>query len=149
MAWNNRQIGWSTQVTPRATVGFTNPRFNEMCTLVEKTYEVDIEGVPQPTETRRKVFCGAQTVGAHTWSSMYEIGISADAQIAVRTCDYKEERDVLFRDKWYSVEIAQEKGDFTVLTLRHQKSDAPEFGESGEFAESGEVNVDEPQAISA
>lgn len=107
-------------------------RWNETCVLVEREYTPDKEGVPQPVEERVEVFCNPRTVGAHTWSSMYEIGISCDAQVEVRSCDYDEQRDVLYRDKWYSVEVVQEKGDFTVLTLRHQKSDTDEFpGESG------------------
>jgi hypothetical protein len=57
---------------------------------------------------------------------MYEIGISADAQIEVRTCDYSGQRDAFYREGWYSVEVVQENGDFTVLTLRHQQSDAQE-----------------------
>lgn len=110
-------------------------RWNDTCTLVDKTYEMDEEGVPQPTDTKVEVFCNPRTVGAHVWSSMYEIGISCDAQIQVRTCDYDEQRDVFYRGKWYSVEVTQEKGDFTVLTLRHQKSDTDdspdEQGEPG------------------
>lgn len=98
-------------------------RWNETCTLVEKVYELDNEGVPQPTDVRKVVFCNPRTVGAHTWSSMYEIGISCDAQIQVRTCDYDDQLDVFYRDKWFSVEVVQEKGDFSVLTLRRQKSD--------------------------
>ncbi len=98
-------------------------RWNETCILVEKVYEQDGEGVPHDRDVETKVFCNPRTVGAHTWSSMYEIGISADAQIQVRTCDYKGQRDVFYRGKWFSVEIVQEKGDFSVLTLRHQKSD--------------------------
>ena len=106
-------------------------RWNETCTLVAKTYEPDSEGVPQPSEQRTEVFCNPRTVGAHTWSSMYEIGISVDAVVQVRTCDYSGQRDVLYRGVWYSVEVVQERGDFAVLTLRHQKSDTdddPDYG---------------------
>ena len=99
-------------------------RWNETCVLVAKSYEMDSEGVPQPIDVRTEVFCNPRTVGASTWSSMYEIGISADAQIEVRTCDYSGQLDCFFRDKWYSVEIIQERGDFTVLTMRHQQSDS-------------------------
>ena len=106
-------------------------RWNETCVLVDKEYAVDFEGVPQPTDKKETVFCNPRTVGAHTWSSMYEIGISADAQIEVRSCDYSGQRDVYYRDKWFSVEIVQEKGDFTYLTLRHQKSDSDDSAEEG------------------
>ena len=98
-------------------------RWNETITLVDKRFAPDSEGVPQPTAERTTVFCNPRTVGAHTWSSMYEIGISCDAQVQVRTCDYHDQADVFYRGKWFSVEAVQEKGDFTVLTLRHQKSD--------------------------
>ena len=114
-------------------------RWNETCVLVDKEYVPDSEGVPQPVETRAEVFCNPQHVGANTWSSMYEIGISCDARIQVRTCDYHEERDAFYRGKWYSVEVVQEKGDFSVLTLRHQKSDSDDFPDWGESGESGQA----------
>lgn len=107
-------------------------RWNETCTLVAKTYEFDSEGVMHPSDTRTVVFCNPNHVGARTWSSMYEIGISVDAKIQVHTCEYDGQRDVFYRDKWYSVEVVEEKGDFTVLTLRHQQSDSdddPDYGE--------------------
>ena len=104
-------------------------RWNETCTLVATAYEPDGEGVPQPTQTRTEVFCNPRKGGANTWSSMYEIGISVDAEVQVRTVDYDGQRDVEYRGKWYSVERVQEEGDLSVLTLRHQKSDGPEGGE--------------------
>lgn len=110
-------------------------RWNETCVLVAKAYEPDSEGVLQPTDTRTEVFCSPKVTGANTWSSMYEIGISVDAEIYVRTCDYDQQRDVLYRDTWFSVEKVQEKGDFTVLTMRHQKSDTdddPDYGQEPE-----------------
>lgn len=99
-------------------------RWNETCVLVAKTYEIDSEGVPHPSDSRTEVFCNPRTVGASTWSSMYEIGMSPDAQIQVRSCDYSGQLDCLYRDKWYSVEFVQEQGDYTVLTMRHQQSDS-------------------------
>ena len=101
-------------------------RWNETCTLIATSFEVDGRGAPQPTVTETVVFCNPQHVGANTWSSMYEIGISVDAKLQVRTCDYDGQMDVLYRDEYYSVEVVQEKGDFTVLTLRHQQSDSEE-----------------------
>lgn len=106
-------------------------RWTETCTLVAKTYEPDDEGVMRVTDSRREVFCNSFSVGANTWSSMYEIGISVVAEIQVRTCDYQGERDVLYRGEWLSVEIVKEQGDFTRLTLRHQRSDTdddPDYG---------------------
>ena len=101
-------------------------RWNEMCTLVEKVYTPDDEGVQQATDVESLVFCNSFSVGAHTWSSMYEIGISPDAEIQLRSCDYAGQRDVLDRDKWYSVEVVKVEGDFVRLTLRHQQSDSPD-----------------------
>jgi hypothetical protein len=104
-------------------------RFNETCVLAAKSYQPDAEGVPQPSVTSTEVFCNPQHVGANTWSSMYEIGISVDAKLQVRTCDYGGQRDVLYRGVWHSVEVVEERGDFTLLTLRHQKSDSAEGGD--------------------
>lgn len=109
--------------------------------LVAKSYEIDSEGVPHATDTRTEVFCSPKVIGASTWSSMYEMGVSADAQIYVRTCDYEGQCDVLYRNGWYSVETVQEKGDFTALTMRHQKSDTdddPDYGQ--EQQEGGDGN---------
>lgn len=106
-------------------------RFNETCILVAKTYEPDDEGVQRPVDEKSEVFCNPYSVGAHTWSSMYEIGISADAEVQLRSCDYEGQRDVLYRDKWYSVEVVKEDGDFVRLTLRHQQSDSDDTPEEG------------------
>ena len=99
-------------------------RWNETCILVGKEYELDGEGVPQPKDTKTVVFCNPRTVGALTWYSMSEMGISPSAEIQVRTCDYNGERDVFYRGVWHSVEEIREEGDFTCLVLRHQMSDS-------------------------
>lgn len=138
MAWG--QNGWWANQIPKTTTG--SKRWNETCVLVDKAYEPDDEGIPQPTETRAEVFCSPKVIGAGTWSSMYEIGISADAQVYVRSCDYDGQRDVLYRDEWYSVETVQEKGDFTALTMRHQKSDSDDFPDGQENPEDPEEGSD-------
>ena len=103
-------------------------RWNATCVLIATEYTLDDEGVPQPTCIETTVYCNKQHVGAKTWSSMYEIGISVDAKLQVRTSDYAGQRDVLFEDTYYSVEVVEEMGDFTLLTLRHQQSDSAEGG---------------------
>lgn len=115
-------------------------RWNETCVLVAKSYEPDGEGVPQPTDTKTEVFCNVRHAGAASWYSMHEMGISIDAHLEVRTCDYNGERDVEHRGKWYSVEEIDERGDITILMLRHQQSDSddsPEAEEPGEPEEGG------------
>ena len=109
--------------------GSSSLRWNETCVLVNKEYTLNDEGVPTFVDQETEVFCSPKVIGAGTWSSMYEIGISADAQVKLRSCDYEGQRDVFYRDKWYSVETVQEKGEFTVLTLRHQKSDSADPAE--------------------
>ena len=117
-------------------------RWNETCTLLATSYEVDGRGAPQPTVTETVVFCNPRHVGANTWSSMYEIGISVDAKLQVRTCDYSGQMDVLYRDEYYSVEVIEETGDFTLLTLRHQQSDSEETEPAGpEPEEAGDLSV--------
>ena len=101
-------------------------RWNETCDLIAKEPVLDGEGVPHMRATSTTVFCNPQHVGASTWSSMYEIGISVDAKVQVRTCDYAGQTDAFYRGEWYSVEVVEEKGDFTLLTLRHQQSDVDE-----------------------
>lgn len=99
-------------------------RWTGTCELVRKEYEPDDEGVMVVTDHLTEVFCNEFSIGANTWSSMYEIGISADAELQVRTCDYEGQRDVVYNGKWYSVEVVKGEGDFTRLTLRHQQSDS-------------------------
>lgn len=101
-------------------------RWTGTCTLVKRTYEPDSEGVQQPTDHESEVFCNEFSVGANTWSSMYEIGISVAAELQVRTCDYDGQLDVLYNGEWYSVEVVKTEGDYTRLTLRHQQSDSEE-----------------------
>ena len=112
-------------------------RWNETCTLVAKVYVTDDEGVLHVTDVDNEVFCNPYTVGALSWYSMHEMGISPSAEIQVRTCDYNGERDVCYRGKWYSVEELHEQGDFTRLVLRHQMSDSDDTPEHGESGESG------------
>lgn len=110
-------------------------RWKDTCTLVSKSYAPDDEGVLSVTDERTEVFCNPFTVGAHTWSSMYEIGISADAELQVHSLEYDGQRDVLFKGKWYSVETVKEEGDFVRLVLRHQASDTdddPNYGSEGD-----------------
>lgn len=99
-------------------------RWNRTCVLVAKTYAPDDEGVMRATDVKTEVFCNEFSVGAHTWSSMYEIGISADAEIQVRACDYEGQRDVVLDGKQYSVETVTGAGDFKNLVLRRQQSDS-------------------------
>lgn len=99
-------------------------RWTQTCTLVKKLYTPDDEGVMRVEDIKTEVFCNEFSIGANTWSSMYEIGISADAELQVRTCDYDSQRDVFYNGKWYSVEVVKAEGDFTRLTLRHQRSDS-------------------------
>ena len=117
-------------------------RWNETCTLVAKDYTPDDEGVMAVQDTRTDVFCNSFSVGAHTWSSMYEIGISVDAELQVRSCDYDGQRDVYYREKWYSVEVVKEEGDFVRLTLRHQQSDSDDNPETEEPTEPGTDTTD-------
>lgn len=104
-------------------------RFNETCVLVAKTYEPDDEGVLQVTDRKRTVFCNPLSIGVTSWYSMRETGTSASAEIQVRSCDYEDERDVLYRGVWYSVETALGAGDLRTLVLRHQYSDSDDSPE--------------------
>ena len=106
-------------------------RWNGTCKLIGKTYEPDSEGVMQPTDDPKEVFCNEFAIGAHTWSSMYEIGISADAELQVWSNEYDGQRDVFYKGEWYSVEVVKTEGDFTRLTLRHQASDSDDSQEEG------------------
>ena len=124
-------------------------RWNETCELIRKVRTADDEGVLHQEDVRTQVFCNPFTVGTHTWSAKPELGMSPDAELQIRTCDYSGQRDVHYRDEWFSVEQVVEQGDFCRLVLRRQDSDAEdplfeegESGESGESGISGEVESD-------
>lgn len=105
-------------------------RWNKTCTLCLKYYSPDEEGVMRVTDVLTEVFCNEYKIGAHTWSSMYEIGISPDVELQLRSIDYSGQRDVLYEGKWYSVEIVNQSGDYVRLILRHQQSDSDDTGEN-------------------
>jgi len=115
-------------------------RWDSEITLVAKSYEPDSEGVPQPTVVETTVFCNEYSIGAATWSSMYEIGISVDAEVQVHSFEYDGQRDAFYKGTWYSVEVVKREGDYTRLMLRHQKSDTDDSAQKPapqEQAESG------------
>lgn len=120
-------------------------RWLSTCTLVRKLYEPDDEGVMHAADEAREVFCNEYSIGHSTWSSMYEIGISADAELQVWEFDYDGQKDVVYGGDWYSVERAYtdtSNGDCVRLVLRRQASDgadpAPEPPQAGSPKTRGE-----------
>lgn len=102
-------------------------RWLSTCTLVKKDFTFDEEGVQRRVDTCTEVFCNEFSIGHSTWSSMYEMGISADAELQIWDCDYEGQKDVVYGGEWYSVERAyndKSNPDCKRIVLRRQASDA-------------------------
>lgn len=74
----------------------------------------------EPTE--RAVFCNRRTLGAQRRSEAVDVGMRAEAEVEVRTCDYHGETEAVFLGVRYDAEPSQ-SGDFTYLTLGRRVAD--------------------------
>lgn len=98
-------------------------RYKDTCTLLKKTYTVDSEGVPVESVEKRKVFCNSYTIATQAWATARLADYDADDEIQLRTCDYDDQNDVVFKGKSYSVIQKMDQGDFTRLILTRRHSD--------------------------
>ena len=98
-------------------------RWTDTCTLVKKVYAPDDEGVQKETVTQREVFCNSYSVATQAWSTAKLADYQADDEIQLRTCDYEDELDVLYRGSEYSVQHVMHQGDCTRLILKNLRSE--------------------------
>ncbi len=70
----------------------------------------------------RKAFCNPYTVGAEAWSTAVDMGLRADYEVQLRSCEYKGETEARYRGDECDVEKVTQSGDFTRLQLGRKAS---------------------------
>lgn len=71
----------------------------------------------------RTVFCNRRTLGLQRRTESVDLGMRGDAEVEVRTCDYRGETEARYLGTAYDCE-ATANGDFTYLTLGRRVADA-------------------------
>lgn len=92
--------------------------------LVDVATEVGPDGSTREARTGSTVFANVRSVGSTAWLAARSAGLHADAEVAVRTCDYAGQACVVLGGVEYEVERAAAKGEDTVLTLKRRLSNA-------------------------
>lgn len=98
-------------------------RWNDVATLVSHDLTQDESGAWHEGDPKRvEVFCNRRSIGAYRKSSEADVGMRAEAEIEVMTCDYDGQTEVEFMGKSYDAEPTWH-GDTTYLTLGRRISD--------------------------
>lgn len=101
-------------------------RFNDEIVLLAKPnfYQDEAGNVHEGEAERRERFCNPYTVGADAWATSVDLGLRADAEVQLRTCDYAGEEEAEYHGVEYDVEKVTREGDFVRLQLgRHISND--------------------------
>ncbi len=70
----------------------------------------------------RKAFCNPYTVGAESWATAVDMGLRADYEVQLRSCEYGGETEARYRGVECDVEKVTQSGDFTRLQLGRKAS---------------------------
>lgn len=98
-------------------------RWTDTVTLVSREMTQDEYGAwhqGDPVETT--VFCNRRTLGGRRRSDAVDVGMRAEAEVEVRTCDYAGQTEVVYLGETYDAEPTWH-GDFTYLTLGRRVAD--------------------------
>lgn len=95
-------------------------RFNSQITLVSVDLIQQPNGSFKEVETKTDVFANRRSIGASTWAAERSIGLHADADVQIRTCDYNGQQYAIFDGTEYSIERVDTSGDFSILTLTNR-----------------------------
>lgn len=101
-------------------------RWNETCILIAESDPLQLpDGSWAPGgQIETTVFCNPYSVGLESWlASTRDIGLSADAEIQVRTADYDGQTTVWYHDGYYTVERTTVSGEITNLQLGRKVGD--------------------------
>lgn len=101
-------------------------RWNETCMLISESDPIqEADGSWTPgAEIETLVFCNPYTVGREDWLvSNRDLGLTADAEIQVRTADYDGQDTVWYHDGYYTVERVTVSGEVTNLQLGRKVGD--------------------------
>lgn len=95
-------------------------RFNSQITLVSVNLVQQANGSFKETETKTDVFANRRSIGASVWAAERSIGLHADAEVQIRTCDYNGAQNAILDGTEYSIERVSTSGDFCILTLTNR-----------------------------
>lgn len=95
-------------------------RWAETCVLVAGGAPEQLEdgswAVGEAEES--EAFCNPYTVGLEAWTvSNRDLGLGADAEVQLRSCDYAGQPTVRYRGNEYAVERVTDSGEFVRLQL--------------------------------
>lgn len=96
-------------------------RFSEQITAFTESSSLDSMGNASLSRSNgRLLWANTYSIGTSAWLAGRSAGLHADAEVQVRSCDYKGENVVVMRGEEYSVERASDAGEFTRLVLSHR-----------------------------
>ena len=95
-------------------------RFNEAVELISVKVTVNEDGTQSFATESSVAFANKYTLGLTSWAAAVSMGLHADAQVSLRTCDYAGQQKLKLEGVEYDIEKAQSKGEFTTLTLKRR-----------------------------
>ena len=98
-------------------------RFNSTIDLISTTKEQNEEGFVVQQETSTQCFCNEWTVSASEKSASGVVGITVDASVEMRRCDYAEQKLAMFNGVKHSIVDVTIQGDFIRLSLQRKIGD--------------------------
>lgn len=98
-------------------------RWTDAATLIShETYQDEDGAWHEGEPVRTHVFCNRRSLSAARMSEAVDVGMRAEAEIEVRTCDYDGQTEVEYMGCTYDAEPYW-RGDTTYLTLGRRISD--------------------------
>lgn len=99
-------------------------RFNEVVELLSVEVTVKDDGTQASTVKSSMAFANKYTLGLTSWAAAVSMGLHADAQVSMRSCDYAGQQKLRMGGIEYDIESAREKGEFVTLTLKRRLDNA-------------------------
>lgn len=85
---------------------------------------VNEDGTQTPITESSMAFANKYTLGLTSWAAAVSMGLHADAQVSMRSCDYAGQQKLRMGGIEYDIEKASEKGEFVTLTLKRRLDNA-------------------------
>lgn len=99
-------------------------RYGKTVNLISVETTVDNDGSPIQRTKKTTVFANTFTVGTLSWVSAMAAGLNPDAEVQVRSLEYKGQEICELDGIQYDVERAAVNGEFTRLTLKRRQRNA-------------------------
>lgn len=93
-------------------------RYSSVIWLVDIDYSVDNLGVHHEERTERMAYANRFDMSLSNYAQAKSVGLHADAEYQLRSCDYHGEEVVRIGETDYTVERVADSGEFTRLTLK-------------------------------